>query len=417
MLDYADLFPPPDDLPSDPEIISALGVFDTAPLLQGSWDWRVDGLDLGTQNCPGQDPNSLTVSSVQPVHNDNPNSSLGCHSDLNDALAAVDSLLTGALTAPTAPTLPAWPPLLCLDKQPPEDVTNTARSGPDRYFNVAGNTYRCGADGSIHLHLKITPDSLTVPSYPITPGSAFLIGLLPFLVDDSGRLYSVIDHINPPEPKQVFDNDDAAWMDLVSSAGPTDSFDLSSLFDACSPATSHEDGILNFSSGYVPDVPSPGSIPTLSPALSDSRSDSSFGSNGPYEPLFAGAGSQSVAPSPVPTAPPSLPATLSLNEDELKKVAEINEYVDSLVVKRKRRGSGPSLVKLECLWCDKFKPNRRPTELKEHMYAHHGLALFPCPRPGCTHVSNRKSNRKRHLNECQAGRTSNDGGSSEPQAP
>ncbi|KAG8719144.1 hypothetical protein FRC08_003556 [Ceratobasidium sp. 394] len=345
--------------------------------------------------------------------------SLGCHSDLNDPLAAAHGLPAGALTAPT---LPVWPPpsdnqLLCLDKQPPEDVTNIALNGPDRYFNVAGNTYRCGADGNIRLHLGIIPDSFTVPSYPITPGSTFLIGLLPFWVDGSGRLYSVVDRINPLEPKQVFDNDDAAWSDLISSASPTDSFDLSSLFDAYTLAMSHGDGILNFGSGDVPDVPSPGSLPNLSPALSDARSDSSFGSNGPYEPLFAGAWSQSVAPSPAPSAPLSLPTTLSLTEDELKKVAEINAYVDSLVARRKRRGTGRSLVKLKCLWCDKFKPDRRPTELKDHMYAHHGLALFPCPRAGCTHVSNRKSNRKRHLNECQAGRTSNDGGSSEPQAP
>ncbi|KAG8719142.1 hypothetical protein FRC08_003554 [Ceratobasidium sp. 394] len=74
---------------------------------------------------------------------------------------------------------------------------------------------------------------------------------------------------------------------------------------------------------------------------------------------------------------------------------------------------GRSLVKLGCPWCD--KTGRRPSELKEHMYAHYGLAMFPCPRPGCTHVSNRQSNCKRHMFYCQAGRVSDGASLSEAQ--
>ncbi|KAG8739027.1 hypothetical protein FRC10_006255, partial [Ceratobasidium sp. 414] len=67
---------------------------------------------------------------------------------------------------------------------------------------------------------------------------------------------------------------------------------------------------------------------------------------------------------PIPAAsnPPSPPMTPPLDEGELDRVAEMNAYVDSLKVKRKHRGSGPSLVKLKCPWCD--KTTRRPSELK-----------------------------------------------------
>ncbi|KAG9100724.1 hypothetical protein FRC06_003825 [Ceratobasidium sp. 370] len=398
--------------------------------------------DPGILDDVGHDPNSSLISSAQPVHNDNPNSSLECYLDLSDLLAHIDSLPTGALAASALPT---WPPppdnqLFCLDQQSSEVVTTAVRGGSDRYFNVAGNTYRCGADGNVRLHQWTALDSFpTVPPYPVQPGSIFSIGLLPFFVDNSGRLYSVVDRADPLEPKQVFDNDDAAWDDLGFGAGYTHLPDFSRLPDSCSPATSLDDSILNFDFGqapvHVPDVSSPGSPPALSPASSDSNaSDSSFGSNARYEPpsLFGGNWPQSAAQKPANSNPPP-PPTLSLDEGALKIVAEIDAYVDSLVVKRKRRGTGSSLVKLECPRCDKFKSNRRPTELKEHMYAHYGLAreymkeikfddtdfwglvVFPCPRPGCTHVSNRKSNRKRHLNQCRAGRASDDGLSPEPQ--
>ncbi|KAG8777156.1 hypothetical protein FRC12_000522, partial [Ceratobasidium sp. 428] len=60
--------------------------------------------------------------------------------------------------------------------------------------------------------------------------------------------------------------------------------------------------------------------------------------------------------------------------------AEIDAYVDGLKLLRKRRGKGRSPVKLECPLCGKIE--RRPTELKDHMYADIGLTVFRCPNEG-----------------------------------
>ncbi|KAG9122103.1 hypothetical protein FRC07_001660, partial [Ceratobasidium sp. 392] len=138
------------------------------------------------------------------------------------------------------------------------------------------------------------------------------------------------------------------------------------------------------SSGYVSASPPP----FLSPASSDS-SIASDASNR-YPPLFSnlGVGIVPPAPSPLLGSAPDGGALepKDLNDEGLKDLdkerpktkeesltlkAKIDRFVDSLVVRRKRRGSGPSLVKLKCAWCD--KQDRRPSELKEHMYAHCGL--------------------------------------------
>ncbi|KAG9121822.1 hypothetical protein FRC07_002058, partial [Ceratobasidium sp. 392] len=138
------------------------------------------------------------------------------------------------------------------------------------------------------------------------------------------------------------------------------------------------------SSGYISASPPP----FLSPASSDS-STASDASNG-YPPLFPNLGKGIVLPAPSPLLG-SAPDGEALepkdsNDEGLKDMdkerprtkeesltlkAKIDRFVDSLVVRRKRRGSGPSLVKLKCAWCD--KQDRRPSELKEHMYAHCGL--------------------------------------------
>ncbi|KAG8726932.1 hypothetical protein FRC12_022969, partial [Ceratobasidium sp. 428] len=110
-----------------------------------------------------------------------------------------------------------------------------------------------------------------------------------------------------------------------------------------------------------PDFPTP----FLSPALTDSSgSDWSLASDGSsvYSPLSLSL--TALVPVGVPVAldhPSAFPSPASVEEAfEIK--AEIDKYVDSLTAQRRHRGSGPSLVKLKCSWCD--KKERRPSELK-----------------------------------------------------
>ncbi|KAG8739025.1 hypothetical protein FRC10_006253 [Ceratobasidium sp. 414] len=301
MIDYSNLRHPPEDPTSGPGSASAICSFGTAPPLLGFHAHRagtVDGLDPGIPDDAGQDPNSLY-----------------------------------------------------------------------RYFNVAGNTYRCGTDWGICLHLGAAPDSVATAPLPVRPGSIFRIGLFPFFIDNSGGLYSVVDRTDPLEPKRVFGNDDEAWMDLICPASRAHPPGLSDMLGPCAPATSHEHGILNFGFGqapvYVPDAPPPDTPPFPSPASSNSSaSESSSGSDMPHSPpsLFVDAWPEGVAPIPAAPNPPSPPMTPPLDEGELDRVAEINAYVDSLATQRKRRGSGPSPIKLECPRCK--KTSRRPSELK-----------------------------------------------------
>ncbi|KAG8794214.1 hypothetical protein FRC12_000161 [Ceratobasidium sp. 428] len=127
---------------------------------------------------------------------------------------------------------------------------------------------------------------------------------------------------------------------------------------------------------YVSTSPPPDlATPFLSPALTDSSgSDWSLASDGSsvYSPLLSSLTALVPVDAPVtPDHPSAFPSPASVEEAfEIK--AEIDKYVDSLTAQRRHRGSGPSLVKLKCSWCDKRE--RRPSELKEHMYAHRGLA-------------------------------------------
>ncbi|KAG8725234.1 hypothetical protein FRC09_004885 [Ceratobasidium sp. 395] len=149
-----------------------------------------------------------------------------------------------------------------------------------------------------------------------------------------------------------------------------------------------------------PDFPTP----FLSPALTDSSgSDWSLASDGSsvYSPLLSSLTALVPVGAPVGPDHPSAFPSPPLVEEAFEIKAEIDKYVDSLTAQRRHRGSGPSLVKLKCSWCE--KKERRPSELKEHMYAHRGLALFPCPNKGCKHVSNRASNLTRHLHKCDRG--------------
>ncbi|KAG8719141.1 hypothetical protein FRC08_003553 [Ceratobasidium sp. 394] len=406
MIDHDILRRPPDDPTgsgatlSFDELASTLDIF--APDL-----WS----DLA------QDPNSSSMSRASPMHNDNPNSSLGCHRDLDDSFAWTLSVPHGA---PSASTLFTWPPpinnqLLWLDKQYPEVIANAADS-LDRPFSVVGNTSLFGADEAVFPHLELAPDSLAAISLIPTPSGSTFQARPPSFVDDWGGPYPAIELVDLLELKQSLNHHEATWAYSAIPASSPYAPDPPDSLDSAAPVTPPETSILNPRSDQavcVPEVPPPppDSPPALSPALTDSSgAESSSGDEMLSEPpLFLGPRPANGAPVP---AASNLPPALLPDGDGLKLKAEIDPFVDSLAMLRQHRGSGPSLVKLKCPWCD--KSSRRPSELKQHMYAHRGLILYPCPRPGCSHVSNRSTNLRRHMNHCKVSGVSDDGSLSEP---
>ncbi|KAG9121649.1 hypothetical protein FRC07_002314, partial [Ceratobasidium sp. 392] len=270
----------------------------------------------------------------------------------------------------------------------------------------------CGADRRIRLHLSPAPDSfIAVPPDPVEQGSIFYIGLLPLFLDETGRLYSVRDNAEQLEPKQVFDSDDAAWASLIVNGLET-WLNSSNLPGPVTPTAIHEASILHpgldqtandapvvpllgplshyslsssepilapnrpRSGPRTPFSPPPDSLPTLSPASSDSSgSESSFATDAFYDypALFSNLSLRYGLPTPTAAPNTLAPEIPSLSKHALWTKADIDRYIDWLIQQRKLRASGRSPVELRCPRCN--HQGRRPCEFKEHLYAHTGLAV------------------------------------------
>ncbi|KAG9126113.1 hypothetical protein FRC07_004819 [Ceratobasidium sp. 392] len=363
-------------------------------------------------DAPEKDIFSSSMSRVL-MHNDNPNSSLGCYLDAPPPLTLS---LDRPYSTPTAPTPPAQPiydnQLLNLDRQFPE----------------------CGVDGRIRLHLAPASNSfITVPLDPVEPGSIFYIGLLPLFLDQPGGLYLVRDNAKQLEPKEVFDNDDLAWASLIvngletwlnspnlpgpvtptaiheagfphpdldqaaslvrfdwldfilavviSWLGPLSHKALTSsepiLLDLVAPAIPPGGATLDAGSkttpkrprsGYrTPHSPLPDSpLPVLSPTSSDSSgSESSFASDMShvYSSLFSDLNLGDGRPAPTGALDtPVTPLIPNLDKYVLWKKADIDKSIGWLTEQRKLRGSNRSPVELKCPRCN--HAGRRPCELR-----------------------------------------------------
>ncbi|KAG8739022.1 hypothetical protein FRC10_006250 [Ceratobasidium sp. 414] len=285
---------------------------------------------------------------------------LGPHLDPHDQHVSNRDVPLGT---PTVPAFPIQPTvfknqIILLAQLSPENPNEIL----DRYFKFDGKIYRRNASGIVRLHERFIPAPSTIVSPDLVEaGSTFSIGDRVFSVANWGGLFKFGD----AEPVEVFDNEAVALASVGISMSPPH---LQDLQGNLAPATPTENGVLDPGIGQAaPELPSPGTTPFLSPASSDSStSQSSLGSGVPDESssLFIDICPGSVAPSPAASDPLSPPTTSPSDEQALKIKSEIDAYVDSLKVGRKRRGPGPSLFQLRCLWCDKFNPKRRPAELK-----------------------------------------------------
>ncbi|KAG8719140.1 hypothetical protein FRC08_003552 [Ceratobasidium sp. 394] len=346
----------------------------------------------------GQALTFSSTSPVSPVHNDNPNSSLG------RPLAPYDQLVDNrdvSHSTPFIPALPAQPaelknqiiPLAQLfpEHQLAQYSTITAL---DRYFKFAGKIYRRDAMGFVQLHeaFIVTPSTIVSPA-SVVPGSVFSIGDLTFHVDVSGGLFKFGDSV---EIVEVFDNEAAAWASLgISMAaiaywshpqGP-----LSPPLPA-TPSSSGAPGCGLDQTVYTPETLSPDSPPALSPASSNSSGyDSSLGLDlsPEHAPLLV---DPSLGRPPPQLAVPGPPTRVmaKLSEAETRKKHEIDVSVDASV----KRGE-----QHVCCLCQKVE--RRPSELKEHLYGHSSIKPFKCSH--CPYDSNRATNVNRHVKSCRVG--------------
>ncbi|QRV77347.1 hypothetical protein RhiJN_05362 [Ceratobasidium sp. AG-Ba] len=286
--------------------------------------------------------------------------------------------------------------LVIFAQQDQEYATGISCATKERYFSVSGNIYQLGNDGFIRLHQLLWDDpyAAIVPTEMIL-GQLFYIGLLPFFVDQMGKLYSVVDHPHQIKPKAVFATADTARtaLDLIQ-----DGLSLS-------PGSSASVGFV--SDGLGSPVSELGlrtdDLPLFSPASSDSnKSVWSAGSiQSLFPPLFDGGQTSfsdlatatlmeglvqspcAVEPTPIigepsPEIQPKTDLRWSLlfpapiPEKLSATKAQIDEYVECIKGMRvMRRGAKSGRIPIECPWCDwKNRRESHPSELKEHMYAH-----------------------------------------------
>ncbi|KAG8796626.1 hypothetical protein FRC12_013618 [Ceratobasidium sp. 428] len=398
---------------------------------------HVDLFDIDVLSSSKKDITSPNVSRAPCAHNDDPNSSLG--SDIDIA-----SLLTGDFDAPATPLIPDQGVATCGNQNPLfddqiaegfQDATHATGGILESTFDLVEHTpsdvitpaqpapaFDDGVEAWTKLLERIGSglDSFGLPgpaasaTGPVLPGAGVTgLGFAKALNSD------YVTATPPPtlslnigEQPDLFGLGTVPLAPLEVSVPPFN-FDSTLGYVFVDPPLVPPGFTSPALSGYASASPPPDSpIPFLSPASTDSSgSQWSVVSNGSdlYLPLFPSVGLSSPSfdvGSPAildSTSPPSSPALPGIG---FGSQAEIDAYVDSLTKMRRPRGAGGgrSPVKLECPLCG--KKERRPCELKEHMYADLGLALFRCSNEGCEHVFNRASNLTRHRNTCIRGRRS-----------
>ncbi|QRV92152.1 hypothetical protein RhiJN_20170 [Ceratobasidium sp. AG-Ba] len=288
----------------------------------------------------------------------------------------------------------------------------------ERYFSVSGNIYQLGNDGFIRLHQLLWDDpyATTVPTQVIL-GQPFYIGLLPFFVDQMGKLYSVVDHPHQIKPKAVFATAVTARtaLDLIQdglSLSPGSSASGEFIIDGLGSPSSElgafgvsaiDPTFLSFNHNTGLRM---GDSSHCSPASSDSNG--SVWSAGSIQSLFAplfdegqtsfsDLGAATLLESPVqsPCAAETTPVvdepSLEMQpKTELRRSllfpapipervsatkTQIDEYVEYIKAMRvTRRGTKSGQIPTECPWCVwKNRRESHPSELKEHMYAHRGF--------------------------------------------
>ncbi|KAG8725238.1 hypothetical protein FRC09_004889 [Ceratobasidium sp. 395] len=425
---YHDGLPPPEDIDSGGTGFIPTSFDQLPPPTPGSSLPRteftsfttlkhVDLFDIDVWSGSKKDVPSPNVSRAPCAHNDDPNSSLGCDLD-------IPFLLASDLDVPATPLIPDQGVATYGNQNPPR-FDNQVAEGFQNATHATG-----GILDSTFDPVGGTPSDVTTPAGPVPTfddGVEVWTKLLESIgsgLDSLGLLGPAASATGPELPGAgVADLDFAEALNsgfAGVTASPTPSLNIGEQPDlfglGTAPPAPFEASVppFNFDPtlGYVFVSPPPDSpIPFLSPASTDSSgSQWSLVSNGSdaYSPLFPSLDSStpSFHGSPIILDSTSTPSSPTLPGIGFGSQAEIDAYVDSLTKMRRPRGAGggPSLVKLECPLCG--KKARRPCELKEHMYADLGLALFRCPDEGCEHVFNRASNLTRHRNKCTSGRGS-----------
>ncbi|KAG9100929.1 hypothetical protein FS749_011683 [Ceratobasidium sp. UAMH 11750] len=299
-----------------------------------------------------------------------------------------ENLPTGDLDHLTQPIPPKRPPY---GSFPPE-ISEELNRGEDTNFSVFNNTSQPAAEATQ------SPQDPN-PFAPITAATN------PF--------YPIQDNHDtaPLEQPQIFDINDPIWEYLNLLIDPTCTRGRDSLPTETLPIPPLNNlDLYETFKMFDPTILQPQDIAPfgLSPNTSESCT-SEWTPESTSRPLFSPPGpgiltnnftaldvpSPAPAPPPPPISPPPSPLPRAI-----KTKVDVDAYVERLVARRRHRGKAPEL---KCAFeeCDPNRTHRRPSELKEHMYAHIGVFPYECLRAGCTSTFGTKSNLTRHRKTCR----------------
>ncbi|KAG8740565.1 hypothetical protein FRC10_004141 [Ceratobasidium sp. 414] len=250
---------------------------------------------------------------------------------------------------------------------------------------------------------------ITAAANPVSPDSGFLVDIFPFYIDLLAQFYLIQDNQDTTQHHRFFDINDPVWASLNISADPVptlghDNLPMETLLIAPGDASL----IPDFNFGEMLEMFNPAVVEPrdfapfgLSPNTSESCT-SEWTSESTSPPLFSTPGSRLLisdftaldVPSPPPIPPPP-------SSGAIKTKADVDDYVERLVTRRRRRDAAP---KLKCPFegCDPERTHRRPVELKEHMYSHIDVIPYKCPRANCISTFTIKSNLTRHRKTCRS---------------